>query len=493
MLKLNANASEQSLAPQLVLEMSLKRVADMLNGSTYLSQKFKAAFENDFLKEPLSLQQSLAQLLKWKQQLAGILDKLPNVFHMENFSRYLAEFEYQKYDDVEIPGQYLSLRDSGSDFIKLERFNSKVEIVRRHGTSFRRLVMIGQDGSRTEFIIQNPSGRQSRREERVMQLLRFAESIIDKKVFSRRHHSSFSVQNIVPLSGFVRLIQDSSSYVSFEGVYEGHCRLRGIQPEDPLIYFRDCLIKGIEGLQVPFKKGSVDLLNLRVDIFDEICRAYVPADVLTRYVQSFCGHFNEYWNFRRRFTSQYASFIFVSYILAAGYRFPFKIGFTRDSAQLISQDLLPMLNQNGQIVLTEAVPFRLTPNIQHFITSNGIEGALTSEIMTLGQALAGRKMDWNDYLSLFIRDEIFHWAQSSQLLIAASSDEGVSLHSEIATKTLQNVEIVMKRAQNLACERELEKGSDLTQPLDQTVSDLISCAVNPQKLAHMDSHWHPWF
>jgi transformation/transcription domain-associated protein len=35
----------------------------------------------------------------------------------------------------------------------------------------------------------------------------------------------------------------------------------------------------------------------------------------------------------------------------------------------------------------EAVPFRFTPNIQHFITPVGIEGVFTSSILSIARAL----------------------------------------------------------------------------------------------------------
>ena len=495
MVKLNANLSDQSPSPNAVLENSLKKVADILGGSAYLSQKFKASFENDFLKSELTLADNLDRLLKWNHQLGSVLDKLPNSFHLENFSRYLAEFEHQKYDEIDVPGQYLLLREVGSDFVKLERFDSQVEIVRRHGTSFRRIIMIGNDGSRTGFIVQNPSSRQSRREEKVVQLLRMADAIVDKKIISKRHNLSLSVQNIVPLSAFVRLIQDNDSFVSLESIYEKHCRQVGILPEDPVLYFRDCMLKGIEILQIPFKKGSVDLLNLRVDLFEEICQKFVPSSILNNYVKSIYYDFSSFWNFRRKFTSQYASMVFTTYILAIGHRFPHKIGFSRDSGSFICSELLPTLNQSGQFTLTEAVPFRLTPNIQTFLTDFGIEGPFTTFVAALGQALSGKKQDLSDYLTLFVRDEIFSWANTSQgaaVIQTLPSDDIISMQSEIASKIFQNVEIIMKRVQTLGCSKEVEKSAESLLPLDQTILDLISCAANPQKLAHMDGHWHPW-
>ena len=47
---------------------------------------------------------------------------------------------------------------------------------RSTGTWQRRITMIGHDGSLHQFKVQNPAGRNSRREERVVQLFRIMNS-----------------------------------------------------------------------------------------------------------------------------------------------------------------------------------------------------------------------------------------------------------------------------------------------------------------------------
>lgn len=54
----------------------------------------------------------------------------------------------------------------------------------------------------------------------------------------------------------------------------------------------------------------------------------------------------------------------------------------------------------------DAVPFRLTPNMQHFITPAGIEGLLTSGVMAMARSLSNPEFDLESSLSLFLRDEV---------------------------------------------------------------------------------------
>lgn len=55
---------------------------------------------------------------------------------------------------------------------------------------------------------------------------------------------------------------------------------------------------------------------------------------------------------------------------------------------------------------TDPVPFRLTPNMQHFITPAGIEGLLTSGVTAMARSLSNPEFDLESSLSLFLRDEV---------------------------------------------------------------------------------------
>ncbi|KAG7109474.1 Mitochondrial import receptor subunit tom40 like protein [Verticillium longisporum] len=58
------------------------------------------------------------------------LDRRSTRVSLEAFSPHLSEFRYQRFDDVEIPGQYLEHKDKNQDFIRIERFLPNVELVR---------------------------------------------------------------------------------------------------------------------------------------------------------------------------------------------------------------------------------------------------------------------------------------------------------------------------------------------------------------------------
>jgi transformation/transcription domain-associated protein len=88
---------------------------------------------------------------------------------------------------------------------------------------------------------------------------------------------------------------------------------------------------------------------------------------------------------------------FVTYCLSVGHRHPQKMHISLKTGNVWNSELLPCNYDMTHIIAistsmvqfsnSEAVPFRLTPNIQHFMTKGGTEGLFTAAMMTLGKAI----------------------------------------------------------------------------------------------------------
>lgn len=134
--------------------------------------------------QELTLKTYVRNLRKWRDHFEEMLDQRPQKMYLEQFSPWLSDFQFQKFDEVEVPGQYLQVcpdsnfqltsqhKDNNADFIKIDRVLPVVDNVRGHGISYKRLTIRGHDGSLHPFAVQYPAARHCRREERIAQLLR---------------------------------------------------------------------------------------------------------------------------------------------------------------------------------------------------------------------------------------------------------------------------------------------------------------------------------
>lgn len=132
--------------------------------------------------------------------------------------------------------------------------------------------------------------------------------------------------------------------------------------------------------------------------------------------------------------------------------------------------------------------------------------------MAMARSLTTPEFDMDDYLSLFIRDELNSWQSGA----VASPVLKLLGDAQFRDLVLQNVQLVTKRAEALSCRVEREKVSrelcplrdldvggpshfvsraqapEINVPVNQTILDLISQATNPTNLAQQDLTWMCW-
>jgi transformation/transcription domain-associated protein len=132
------------------------------------------------------------------------------------------------------------------------------------------------------------------------------------------------------------------------------------------------------------------------------------------------------WLMRKQFATQTATMMFLTYFCCLSSRTPSRFHFSRKTGLMYMTEILPGESMSsallaghtdpasafasGQPIIasSEHVPFRLTPNMQHFITRVGIEGVVTSCVTAIAKSLTVPEFDLGGTLSLFVRDEVSH-------------------------------------------------------------------------------------
>lgn len=471
-------------------EINITRFAE-----TILPAHIKKSFEVDFVVVKPTMYEYIHKLRRWRDKFEEKLDRRDPKAYLEGYSRHLSDFRYQKFDDVEIPGQYLQHKDKNQDFVRIDRFLPNVDLVRSIGTSHRRLKIRGHDGSVHCFAIQHPAARHSRREERVLQLFRHLNQTLAKKKESRRRDLQFTLPLMVPLAPHIRIVQEDTSYITLQGIYEDHCRRNGMQKDEPVLF----TMEKLRGLIEP--KGSVSLTCLashytitnkslqkqpdqtataRLEVFTAIQEKWVPHHIVLDYFQSIFPEFAEFWLFRRRFSYQLSALTFMTYILYMTSRYPHKINIARGSGKIWGSELMSYMAATKPFFHNpEPVPFRLTPNLQTLMGPLATEGIFSPSIMAIARCLTEPEFELEHALTLFVRDEMIWWFTNSHRTAHLTETQ---LRDTVQT----NCDMIVKRAVSLA---QCPVGN---LPACQTVIDLIAKAVNPVHLAQCDALWMPY-
>ena len=105
---------------------------------TILPAHIRKSFEADFVVKKPTMHEYIQKLRRWRDKFEEKLDRRPQQGFLESYSPHLSEFRFLKFDEVEVPGQYLLHKDKNQDFVRIDRFLPDVDLVRGIGVCHRR-------------------------------------------------------------------------------------------------------------------------------------------------------------------------------------------------------------------------------------------------------------------------------------------------------------------------------------------------------------------
>lgn len=473
-------------------ETNLSRFAESV-----LPAHIRPFFDADFTQKWPDLPEYINKLRKWRDRFEEKLDRRQAQSNLEGHGTHLSEFKFQKFEEVEIPGQYLLHKDRNQDFVRIERFLPEISLTRAGGLCFRRLKIRGHDGSTHCFTIQHPTPRTCRREERMMQMFRFFNDTLARRKESRRRKLHFNTTAMIPITPAIRMIQDDPSYVTLQGIYDDYCRKKPMAREKPVLFT-------VEKLRELAPSTPEAAQTVRLQVFEAVQSKLVPNSIALDYFRQIYPSFGDFWLFRRQVAYQLAALSFMTYVMFMRERVPGKMYFSRSTGNVWGSELVPYMAPNAaRFQNNEAVQIRLTPNLQMLLGPIAQEGIFSASILVIAKALAEpftqepasaaqrqpggpqeqtattSESKMEQMLSVFIRDEVNFWCTANH----RPSPSGQELRHMVDV----NSEMIVKRS--IALARSPVEGM---LPANQTVIDLICKSVSPAKLSQMDSAWMPF-
>ena len=227
--------------------------------------------------------------------------------------------------------------------------------------------------------------------------------VLERKKESNRRNLGFNLTIAVPLAPHIRIVRDDESYISLQSIYEDYCTRVNMHKDAPLEYFIGKL-RSVTDVDLQVKP---DISHVKVEIVDHIRSKMVPDTIMLDYFRRSSNSYMDFWIFRKQFSLQYAGLIFMTYIMNINNRHPHKLNISRSTGQTLGTEMLPGMASNSPVFHnSESVPFRFTPNIQTLIGPVGIEGVFSSSIMAIARCLTEPELDLDQYLCLFVRDEL---------------------------------------------------------------------------------------
>eukprot|EP00501_MAST-03F_sp_TOSAG23-6_P002265 GSMAST32.ASY1.ANO1.2365.1 assembled CDS len=461
---------------------------------------YKEPFEMDLLpilndrknpEFPSTLEGVINNLRRWKIFLRCRVRELPSVVRMHSSSRYLAEFCSHL---IEVPGQYIEEREPKPKLhVKAHRFEQDVHVLHRHGFSQRRIGILGSNGKKYYFLVQFAIPHITRTDERMVQLRVFFNRLLNKHEETRRRSLTFHSDAVVPITPRVRLVRDYTSSTSLENIVAQSLATRSqnefVDADEPIMEFRKIQRMLLDS--EANKKTSQSKHKLRA--FRQICKK-MPPDILQRFLARSTKTVDELFSLRHTMAKQLGLSSFLCNVLSIGDRVPHRFGLSLATGTIITSEFRPNYNHNGLLDTREAVPFRLTRNLQVALGDFLIDGVMSSAIATTAMCLESRKELVDDYLQLFMRDDLLSWHASKTPPRSEKAERAMQSH--LQERVERNVQSCLANISRLVPNHKPMPRTCSTatasKAIDRNVFALIAAATNEDNLCQMPATWQPW-
>ena len=440
-------------------------------------QKMKLQFTADFdfsNSNSMKLHNLISKLKKWIKLLDAKIAVLPKSQLIEEKCRFLSTFSQQT-AEVELPGEFLLPRHTGNHYyVRIARFMPRIEIVQKHNTAARRIMIRGHNGKIYPYLLVNDTClSDARREERVLQLFRLLNHYLSRQKETAKRFLSFTVARVVAISPQTRLVQDNPCSISLMDIYKERCSRKSVDPDAPIAKYYD-------KLAVVQARGSQVSHQVLRDVLKEIEKDVVPSSLLKEWAEQTFTSATDLWTFRKQFTLQLSLIAFAEYTLHLTRLNPDMLYIHQDSGLLN----VSYFRFDSDIDASRSVHFRLTHNFSEFMTSIGVTGPMTASMIATARCFTHPNFKVQSILKTILRDEVMTWNRRTAGLGDADQPEKSSHMSGEALVQMVNkcTTGIMNRMQNLTNFNGAESEA----------GKLVAAANSHDNLCRMDPAWHPW-
>jgi len=476
----NSNASAEEIT--LILGVDLEFATEILN---WIRVKSRAPVIELFQR-----------LEAWQAHLRYLSDTL---FRKESpcggwlrFESSLDTLQFQPHL-VEIPGQYWRYTEvTPYDHIFLEHFHSEIKVDSRIVTSsVRSIGFVGSDGKLYWWQVLNSLTHQTRSATLTTQM-----AVLLNKIFSiysetRRRCLQLHVTISIQMCWQLQLVYTDVSYISLHQIYERHVASTGMGNYDLLHQFKK--------VDNDNKSRTEGWKSARIQIYKSICKRQHPNSVFEQYIaRAILGHPSNsrgvrpmkqaLWLLKTEFARHAAMQNFLSYIMKVGDRDLEKWHICRRSGVLKTLKYVLVYDDKNRLINKDEVPFRLTPNIEKFLSPWLVDGIFGASLIACAACLLKHSVPFKNYLYLYIRDDLLSRLCIKLKVLTEPEQRKLEQRLFKSNIIIDNANLILQNISSL-----MQADKKKQELFTKAVETLIEISVNKEKLAVMPAHWMPWF
>jgi hypothetical protein len=190
----------------------------------------------------------------------------------------------------------------------------------------------------------------------------------------------------------------------------------------------------------------------RQRVFEHICENMVPKTIMKDYILSRSASADDFFMLRKEFTQHAAITSFLAYIFCISSRSSETVFVAMNSGAIFNANFRPNYNSTDRVGILDnsddSVPFRLTRNMEHFISPFGMQGSYSQCMASIAKAFARKYPFMENYLALFLRDDLSSWHASKTNPRSEAKQRKVE--RQLRERVSTNVSIILKKILELA-------------------------------------------
>ena len=449
------------------------KLRDGLDLVSLENQQLKSDFLSDFSLPSPSLHRMISRLIKWIAILKKRLKSLSLIPFDTSMYNVLAYFTSST-TNLALPGLSPNL-DMPCNTVIVERFlHNYDKFAASPDTS---LAILGHDGNIYTYRLEmHMSPSECNRVERVNHLLDRFSPYIDRTKETAKRYLSYHRPYWAKIAPCISLLQISNNCtISLSKIFENFTETNSRRPDSHFNHYYESLIRDSA-------KITSDVPKYFENLFRDIQGEYCPKHVLKEWVRKSFSNATDFWNFRKQFTNHLAVNNITQYAFCFTSISPESLQLTcntgsffvsRQTLDLASNQRPPMLNYS------HTVPFRITPNITHFIHDYCISGPMLSNMISIIRCFAQPKFGITDLLFVYIRDELMDYYIKQESIEYLS---GGRLSMDLFSQVSQSAYFLVERISHLA------NFNDAKSPIEKLVVE----SQDISRLSLICPTWNPW-
>eukprot|EP01138_Halocafeteria_seosinensis_P010353 gb/GECG01010571.1/.p1 GENE.gb/GECG01010571.1/~~gb/GECG01010571.1/.p1 ORF type:complete len:1777 (+),score=204.68 gb/GECG01010571.1/:1-5331(+) len=448
-------------------------------------EDFIQAFANDLLQElppgkvngnqrnkmnpnfPSTITELVGRLKKWRRSLQRRCQGERGNYSSSDKLFSIAD---RKFAVAEIPGQYGEseyLHNSLRSRVRLHHIEASVTTVQNRFSHLleRHVTLAGADGRLYHFAVETMSHQQTASDVLAKQMQVLFKELLNSHNDSRSRLLAAEAPSVVPLDHRHRMASVDSQSLTFGDVFSQYCldhgkdddfvasRFRTFAQEEEASLLRAYHQTHLQGSgdgnggDIPDDDMGAIHRRAMVVAFERVCDESVPSDILSKYLSRWFSCPDDFAAFKSRFTRQYAVACLMAFLLSLNEKSAHRISFSLASGNVSIVEVKPNFSPNHfTLKQTDAVPFRMTRNVEQFLTPYGVLGPFANSFVAAAGALNSYSEWMKCYMGLYFRDELVRHKLRGQL----THDTGMRRVTDELQGTLQgNVNVFMRRIARL--------------------------------------------